>query len=155
MPCTCKVIKRIITIPGRSNWTSVQWAAALLTRLQLGDWGMPTHVICDRDPKWTSELWLHIFTLMNVKHLYTTAWHSQGDGQSEVMNQLVEIFLCYAIASMLDVTNIPRLRKHHTSSCMASTFVLLSRWVSKEQTQPNPGPLVTQQWTQSSSLRCL
>ncbi|CEN62173.1 hypothetical protein ASPCAL08811 [Aspergillus calidoustus] len=93
MSVTCKSTKRLTAIPGRLNWTSAQWAEALLVRLQLGDWGIPVHIICDRDPKWLAGIWVAIFNLLAVMHLYTTAWHSQGGGQLEVSNQIIEIYL--------------------------------------------------------------
>lgn len=57
------------------------------------DWGLPKVIISDRDPKFLVELWKIVFDKFEIKLLYSTAYHSQSDGQSERTNQTVEIAL--------------------------------------------------------------
>jgi hypothetical protein len=52
---TCKTSKRVTVIPGKSTWTALNWAEALLERLLIADWGIPESIISDRDPKFMSE----------------------------------------------------------------------------------------------------
>ena len=37
MSVTCKYSKRITLAPGKSTWKALEWASALLERLELGD----------------------------------------------------------------------------------------------------------------------
>jgi hypothetical protein len=58
-----------------------------------GDWGLPTVIISDRDPKFVQGMWAAIFTILGIALLYTTAYHPPADGQSERSNQVIEIAL--------------------------------------------------------------
>ena len=53
---TCKSSKRITFAPGKTTWKAFEWAAALLKRLELGNWGLPKVILSDRDPKFLSNL---------------------------------------------------------------------------------------------------
>ena len=61
MSITCKFSKRITLAPGKTTWKALEWAVALLERLELGDWGLPKAILLDRDPKFLSELWTALF----------------------------------------------------------------------------------------------
>ena len=100
MTVTCKFAKRILLIPGHSEWGAAEWASALLEHLQVGEWGLPKVIISDRDKKFLSALWTSLFKRLGVKLLYSTAYHPQSDGQSEQINQTVEIALRYHLATL-------------------------------------------------------
>lgn len=91
MSVTDKATKRCMFIPGRSNWDAQDWGHALDVRLAEGDWGTPRKIISDRDPKFTAQIWKTMWTNRHVKLAYTTAYHAQADGQSEMTNQVAEI----------------------------------------------------------------
>jgi hypothetical protein len=55
--------------------------------------GMPTHIISDRDPVFTSTFWRELFRLANVQLCLSSAYHPQSDGQTERVNQCLETFL--------------------------------------------------------------
>jgi len=55
--------------------------------------GMPTHIISDRDPVFTSTFWRELFRLANVQLCLSLAYHPQSDGQTERVNQCLEAFL--------------------------------------------------------------
>ena len=46
-------------------------------------YGVPRSVIHDRDPRFTSLFWKELWTLLGCKVSATTAYHPQGDGQTE------------------------------------------------------------------------
>ncbi|KAJ5232494.1 hypothetical protein N7468_005450 [Penicillium chermesinum] len=68
MSVTDKFTKRVGYIPGRADWTGEQWAKPLLDMFMLGDWGLPTVIISDRDPKFVQGLWAAIFTILGLMY---------------------------------------------------------------------------------------
>ena len=58
--------------------------------------GFPTSIVSDRDPIFTSHLWRDLFRLAGVKQRLSMAFHSQTDGQSEVVNKVIAMYLRYA-----------------------------------------------------------
>ena len=100
MSVTCKFSKRVTLAPGKTTWKALEWAVAMLERLELGDWGLPKVILSDRDPKFLSDLWTALFEKLQVKLLYSTAYHPQSDGQSERTNQTTEIMLRFFVAGL-------------------------------------------------------
>lgn len=99
---TCKFSKRVLLVEGMSTFTAEAWGHRLLDALLRADWGLPTVVITDRDPKFMSELWRTVFERLQTKLLRSTSYHPQTDGQSERTNQTVEIALRYWMAKYPD-----------------------------------------------------
>ncbi|MBW0563943.1 hypothetical protein O181_103658 [Austropuccinia psidii MF-1] len=52
--------------------------------------GIPKIIISDRDPKLTSEYWIHPFDMLGKKLSFSTAYHPQTDGLSQMMIQTME-----------------------------------------------------------------
>lgn len=82
----CKFFKQVILVPSKDIWSAVDWAYALLARLNLIDWELPGKLITDKDPKFLSEFGTALFTKLGVKLLYNTAYHLQTDGFSKRTN---------------------------------------------------------------------
>ena len=55
--------------------------------------GLPTHIILDRDPIFTSSFWRELFRLAQVTLAMSSAYHPQSDGQTERVNQCLETYL--------------------------------------------------------------
>jgi hypothetical protein len=78
--------------------------------------GMPEIIISDRDPTFTSKFWQKVWSLIGIDLNMSTANHPQTDGQTERVNQCLEIFFV--------VLCILLLRNGHDGYLWLSTLLL-------------------------------
>jgi len=55
--------------------------------------GLPQKVVSDRGPQFVAEFTWELYQLLGIKLAATTAYHPQGDGQMEQVNQELEQYL--------------------------------------------------------------
>jgi hypothetical protein len=55
--------------------------------------GFPASIVSDSDPVFTSNLWIELFRLSGTRLCTSSAFHPQTDGQSEVTNKIITIYL--------------------------------------------------------------
>ena len=67
--------------------------AALYLKNVVTNFGLPSKIISDRDPRFVSKFTRALCKLMGIEQNISTAYHPRTDGQSEHTNQWVEMFL--------------------------------------------------------------
>jgi len=97
MTVTDKFSKAVQFIPGRKDWSAMQWSKHFYEDVVLSCWGFPHTIISDRNKRFLSELWQALLSSAGVKSLATTAYHPSADGQSERTNQTLEVMLRYLV----------------------------------------------------------
>jgi hypothetical protein len=55
--------------------------------------GFPSSIVSDRDPVFTGHVWRDLFKLASVQLRMSTAFRPQTDGQSEIVNKTISIYL--------------------------------------------------------------
>jgi hypothetical protein len=65
--------------------------------------GVPQSIVCDRDTVFTSSFWTELFTLVKTELKLSSAYHPQTDGQTERVNQCLEMFLRCAVQATPNV----------------------------------------------------
>ena len=55
--------------------------------------GMPTSIVYDHDPIFTSNFWQELFKLHETKLKMSTSYHPQNDDQTEVVSKCLETYL--------------------------------------------------------------
>jgi hypothetical protein len=73
-------------------------------------------MISDRDPIFASRIWKEFFSLMGNDLHISSAYHPQTDGQSERVNQCMEVYLrCFAHACPAQWAQYLSLAEYNTS----------------------------------------
>ena len=84
--------KMLIAIPCRETIT-VEGVAELFLRQIFPQFGLPSKIISDRDPRFVSKFMKELCRLMGITQNISTVYHPRMDGQSERSNQWLEQYL--------------------------------------------------------------
>ena len=84
--------KASIFIPCTESINAENTAKLYATHVLL-HYRLPTHIISDRDPRFTSTFSRELCRTLGITQNISTAYHPQTDGQSERTNQRLEQYL--------------------------------------------------------------
>jgi len=79
-------------IPLKADFTSKIVAEVFLQQI-IKLHGFPRSIISDRDKVFISKFWQQLFQAQGTKLKMSSAYHPQSDGQSEVLNKTLEMYL--------------------------------------------------------------
>ncbi|KAE9036375.1 hypothetical protein PR003_g4851 [Phytophthora rubi] len=88
----CRLIKMVRLAAVRKSVTAPQ-AAQLFADNVFRNHGLPEAFVSDRDPRFVSHFWQHLFRLLGTKLDMSTADHPETDGQTERVNRILEDIL--------------------------------------------------------------
>ena len=87
-----RLSKKIFTIPLQTTTKALELATILFERI-FHEHGIPLQIISDRDSKMTSAVWRNFFKIIGCELTMSYAYHQRFDGQTEVMNRVIEQIL--------------------------------------------------------------
>ena len=108
MSITYKFLKWVTLVESKNIWSARNWAYALLRRLNMIDWGLPSELITNKNPKFVSNFCKALFIKLGMKLLYSTAYQPQTNRSSKRINQIVEIALRFFIHALEDPVKWPK-----------------------------------------------
>ncbi|KAE8885701.1 hypothetical protein PF003_g30431 [Phytophthora fragariae] len=88
----CRLSKMVRLAAVRKSVTAPQ-AAQLFVDNVFRHHGLPEAFVSDRDPRFVSHFWQHLFRLLGTRLDMSTADHPQTDGQTERVNRVLEDIL--------------------------------------------------------------
>ncbi|GMF23067.1 unnamed protein product [Phytophthora lilii] len=132
-----KLFKRPVYIPTHTTATAEDTAKLFFNNV-IRHYGIPSTIISDRDPKFTSKFWKALVSLMKIKAAMTTAHRAQADGQTERQNRTLEDSLRCSISYHGNDWNeyLPMIEYAHAT--LASTSSKLSPFFVDTRQPRNP-----------------
>lgn len=88
-----KLSKRAYFIPTHTTATAPDTAKLYFKNVVKNGHGIPEIIVSDRDSKFTSLFWQSLWSLLDTKLAMSTANHPQTDGQTEIVNRVLEQML--------------------------------------------------------------
>jgi hypothetical protein len=119
-----KLTKYATFIPTHSS-VNEEATAKLFFEHIVSKYGIPRQIVSDRDSRWTGTFWKEVCRLMNMRRALTTAYHPQADGQTEIMNQILETALRSYVNPLRDDWHLllsPFSLSYNTTPHSATTF---------------------------------
>ena len=96
-----KLTKYGLFIPVHTTDTAVDTARVVFNNV-IAHYGVPREIVSDWDRMWSGEFWKEVCLYLDIKRLMATAYHPQTDGQTENLNQTLEIALRAYIDESMD-----------------------------------------------------
>ena len=87
-----RLTKQAIFIPAHDTITSADLARLFVLHV-FSKHGVPSHVTSDRGLEFVSNFFWSLGTALDIQLYFTSGYHSEGNGQTECMNQTLEQYL--------------------------------------------------------------
>jgi hypothetical protein len=118
----CRLTKHAQFIPTVMELNSAGFAY-LVFRHVICRFGLPKSIYANRDGRWFSDFWMAISSYLKSKMILSSARHPQHDGQTEIVNQRLEIMLRAFVAEDLATWArwLPLLEHAYNSTIHSST----------------------------------
>lgn len=87
-----KLTKFGLFIPTHDTLTQEGFAKLFVERV-VHMYGMPHRIIADRDQRWATDFWKTMVALHGSKMALSSSHHPQTDGQTEILNAMIEQML--------------------------------------------------------------
>ena len=122
--------------------------------------GLPSENISDMDAKFSGKFWESLCKSLGIKRKMWTAYHTQTDGQTERINQVLEGYLCnFVNYDQNDWYQLLPLAEYAYNNSKASAHKLTpffanygfhpqTEWM-KERDVQNPGATMYTHWMQT------
>ncbi|GJU03262.1 ty3-gypsy retrotransposon protein [Tanacetum coccineum] len=131
-----------------TNFTAASLASIFLHEIYRLH-GLPNSIVTDRDPLFLSRFWKELFAQLGTRLVYSSAYHPQTDGQTEVVNRCLQSYLRSFVcdnrnqwARYLYLAEIWYNTTHHSSIQMTPFEAVYGRTV-KAIHDYNPGSSTT------------
>ena len=92
---------------------------------------LPKQIISDCDTRWRNLFWKEVCESMGSRWALTTTYHPQADGQTEILNQMIEVAICAFInhnhnnwSSLLPYLTFTYNNTPHTATKFQPTYLL-------------------------------
>eukprot|EP00189_Rhodosorus_marinus_P008018 CAMPEP_0184754204 /NCGR_PEP_ID=MMETSP0315-20130426/44498_1 /TAXON_ID=101924 /ORGANISM="Rhodosorus marinus, Strain UTEX LB 2760" /LENGTH=184 /DNA_ID=CAMNT_0027233611 /DNA_START=24 /DNA_END=578 /DNA_ORIENTATION=- len=85
-----RLTKDAVFIPTTKTVTA-EGVATLIAKNVIAWFGFPRSNVTDRNEVFTATFWRHLLRLMRVQQLLSTAYHPETDGQTERVNQTLQL----------------------------------------------------------------
>jgi hypothetical protein len=93
-----KLSKMVEFVPCKKTIGAEQFAELFVNSVVLR-FGVPRVIVSDRDPRFTAKFMSTVVKLLGTKQALSTAFHPQTDGQTEVMNRVLEQYLRHYVSA--------------------------------------------------------
>lgn len=94
-------------IPVKHPYTAMSIARLFLDNI-VKLYGLPQKVVSDRDTIFLSHFWQELFKLYKVTIALSIAYHPQSDGQTEWVNQCLEMYLRWRCTFAVQSNMLPK-----------------------------------------------
>jgi hypothetical protein len=93
----CRLSKAVKLLPCRTDITAEQTADLFCSRV-VAEEGLPSDIVSDRDPRFTSKFWAALCSRLGIQRSMSSAFHPQTDGNTERVNRVLEDMLRHYVS---------------------------------------------------------
>ena len=93
-----KLSKYVVFIPAPSECPAEEATRIFFSNV-VKHFGMPEDIVSDQDTRFTGSFWVELFKMWGTECKFSTTNHPQNDGQTEIVNQMLEEYLRHYVTA--------------------------------------------------------